>query len=83
MFEVFLDCQNTTKGVQGTVNTKYGRSVLGKKERPTLKQVRGVRRLPEHIERCLRNCEHHVWAFGVRGKREAHFETGSMCSETA
>ena len=75
MFEVFRDCLNTAKGVQGTVNTKYGRSVFEEKERPTLKQVRGVPRLPEHIERCSRNFEHQVRAFGVRGKRETHFES--------
>ena len=47
MFEVFGDCPNTGKGVQETVNTKYGRLVFGEKERATLKQrspfVRGVR----------------------------------------
>ena len=37
MIEVFGDCPNTGKGVQETVNTKYGRSVFGEKERPTLK----------------------------------------------
>ena len=60
MSEVLGDCLNTAKGVQGTLNTKYGRSVLEEKQRPTLKQVRGVPRLPEHIERCSRNVEHQV-----------------------
>ena len=91
MFEVFGDCLNTAKIVQGTVNTKYGCLEFGEKERPTLKQwlpyVQSVRKLPEHSQRCLRNCEHQVWAFGVRGKREAHFETKVTfclrCSETA
>ena len=87
MIEVFGDCPNTGKGVQETVNTKYGRLVFGEKERATLKQrspfVRGVQRLPDHRERCSRNCEQQVWAFSVRGKREAYFETGSRCSETA
>ena len=39
MFEVFGDCLNKAKGVQGTVNTKYGHSVFGEKERPTLKEI--------------------------------------------
>ena len=80
MFEVFGDCPNTGKGVQETLNTKYGHSVFGEKERATLKQrspfVRGVQRLPEHSESCPRNFEHQVWAFGDRGKTEANFETG-------
>ena len=38
MFEVFRDCPNTEKGVQETLNTKYGSSVFGEKERATLKQ---------------------------------------------
>ena len=70
MFEVFRDCPNTEKGVQETLNTKYGSSVFGEKERATLKQrspfVRGVQRLREHSERCSRNCEHQVWAFSVQ-----------------
>ena len=70
MSEVLGDCLNTAKGVQGTLNTKYGRSVLEEKQRPTLKQVRGVWRLPEHNERCSWKFEHQVWAFGVQGKRE-------------
>ena len=72
MFQVFRNYLNTGKGVQGTLNTKYGRSVFGEKERATLKQrspfVRGVQRLPEHSESCPRNFEHQVWAFGVREK---------------
>ena len=87
MSEVFGDCLNTAKRVQGTLNTKYGRSVFEEKERPTLKQGRGVGRLHEHIERCSRNFEHQVWAFVVQGKRETYFETEvtlcSRCSETA
>ena len=80
MFNVFIDCLNKAKVVQGTVNTKYRCSVFGEKERPTLKQrspyVLGVWRLPEHSKRCSRNFEHQVWAFGDRGKTEANFETG-------
>ena len=75
MFEVFRDYLITGRGAQGTVNSKFGRLVFEEKERPTLKQVQGVPRLPEHIERCLRNFEHQVWAFGVLRKRETHFET--------
>ena len=48
---------------------------------------RGVWRVPEHREQCLRNCEHQVWVFGVQGKKETHFETKvnlcSRCSNTA
>ena len=91
MFKVFRDCLNIAKVVQGTVNNKYGCLVIGVKERPTLKQkspyVSSVQRLPEHSKRCSRNCEQQVLAFGVRGKREANFETEvilcSRCSETA
>ena len=75
LFEVFRHCLTPLKGVQGTMNTKYGRSLFKEKERPTLKQVQGVQRLPEHIERCSGNFEHQVRAFGVRGKRETHFES--------
>ena len=52
MFQVFRNYLNTGKGVQGTLNTKYGRSVFGEKERPTLKQsapyVQGIWSLPEN-----------------------------------
>ena len=51
MFKVFGDCLNTAKGFQGSLNTMFGHSVFGEKERPTLKwrspYVRGVWRLPE------------------------------------
>ena len=72
-------CSNAANGVQGTVNIIYGCSVFGEKKRPTLKQrsicVGGVRRVPEHRERCSMTCEHNKWVFGVQGKKETHFET--------